>query len=465
MLRMLPLYLALVLAFSSDLLAQGLIPTPDADYRALPKYSPTRAIEIISRKVDDREVREVVVVDGPLPPLPASVDLSSNAPDPGRQSFGDCVAWATAYCSLTTQIAQARGVEKPSMPIHIFSPRFVYSQINNGNPDGSYIYLPTNAGKSAVALFSMVGCSSELLTPYISSSADASGWSRLPDERAVKEAKNYVTFHHAACQNIDDIRYALVFGIPVVIAVQIEQAFQQFGGGVPYKWQQGVSTGNHAMCILGYDNQKQMFLVQNSWGQNWGDNGRFWVGYDEFQRLSGNDRGTGWCFEAHAIAADLSRGSQLRSTKTPAATYFFMPDGSVIRKDTNEQVAAIGEFRATEATDLYLYGLRRDGAIRGLNDQWYDISGPQFPAGLTDGRGKMIASSNNYLYTITQNGNVLGRVPRDKSTTGESFWQFVNLPDDRKPVDIRFRNGSLYVEAEDGNLYRRVPGADWVLEN
>ena len=77
----------------------------------------------------------------------------------------------------------------------------------------------------------------------------------------------------------------------------------------------------------------------------------------------------------------------------------------------------------------------------------------------------MIASAKNFLYTITENGNVLGRVPRDQSTTGVSFWELVNLPENRKPIDIRYRSGSIFVEAVDGNVYRRIQGSGWNLEN
>ena len=38
--------------------------------------------------------------------------------------------------------------------------------------------------------------------------------------------------------------------------------------------------GGHAVMAAGYDNDTRMFLVRNSWGKNWGDNGYFWMPYD-----------------------------------------------------------------------------------------------------------------------------------------------------------------------------------------
>jgi C1A family cysteine protease len=34
-----------------------------------------------------------------------------------------------------------------------------------------------------------------------------------------------------------------------------------------------TDLGGHAMCCVGYDMEKQMFIVRNSWGTEWGDNG------------------------------------------------------------------------------------------------------------------------------------------------------------------------------------------------
>ncbi|KAL2195394.1 protease [Corynascus similis CBS 632.67] len=52
-------------------------------------------------------------------------------------------------------------------------------------------------------------------------------------------------------------------------------------GGV-YKWD-GVAEedGNHLAVVVGYDDEKQAWLMKNSWGQGWGDNGFVYFAYGE----------------------------------------------------------------------------------------------------------------------------------------------------------------------------------------
>jgi C1A family cysteine protease len=40
--------------------------------------------------------------------------------------------------------------------------------------------------------------------------------------------------------------------------------------------------GGHATPIIGYDDTKKAFLVQNSWGTNWGNKGFYYMPYSVF---------------------------------------------------------------------------------------------------------------------------------------------------------------------------------------
>ncbi|MFX5521694.1 C1 family peptidase, partial [Acinetobacter baumannii] len=70
-------------------------------------------------------------------------------------------------------------------------------------------------------------------------------------------------------------------GFPVVNAYEITSTFNQIwsNGG---NWTSNDNGGGqqHATCIIGYDDSRQMFRVQNQWGTSGGDNGYYWVTYD-----------------------------------------------------------------------------------------------------------------------------------------------------------------------------------------
>jgi C1A family cysteine protease len=37
--------------------------------------------------------------------------------------------------------------------------------------------------------------------------------------------------------------------------------------------------GGHALCFVGYDDAREVFIVKNSWGASWGDNGYGYIPY------------------------------------------------------------------------------------------------------------------------------------------------------------------------------------------
>lgn len=82
--------------------------------------------------------------------------------------------------------------------------------------------------------------------------------------------------------NIAAIKSAVSEGFPVVFAARITSQWMDLRGknqnylGTGYGPGSFPVVGNHAMVIVGYD--KNTFHVQNSWGNNWGDNGMGYMG-------------------------------------------------------------------------------------------------------------------------------------------------------------------------------------------
>jgi C1A family cysteine protease len=85
---------------------------------------------------------------------------------------------------------------------------------------------------------------------------------------------------------LDDLKAALVQG-PVVGGFSVYDSFESDAvaatGIVPMPNLDSESVqGGHAVLLVGYDDTKQVFIVRNSWGPDWGMNGYFTVPYAYF---------------------------------------------------------------------------------------------------------------------------------------------------------------------------------------
>lgn len=91
---------------------------------------------------------------------------------------------------------------------------------------------------------------------------------------------------------VPGIKRLLCMGIPVIWVMRVTP---MFGALAFYKdWRTSADLppdtsqvmGEHAVCIMGYDDAVGRFLVENSYGKNWGDGGFFGVPYASIQPLS-----------------------------------------------------------------------------------------------------------------------------------------------------------------------------------
>jgi hypothetical protein len=83
---------------------------------------------------------------------------------------------------------------------------------------------------------------------------------------------------------VADIKQALLDNGPLVASVHTTPAFQAYKGGVFAEHARDIPAKdptNHAIVIVGWDDKrgKGCWLIQNSWGQRWGEGGGMWIEY------------------------------------------------------------------------------------------------------------------------------------------------------------------------------------------
>lgn len=242
----------------------------------------------------DKEVYEQSEIYEPLAdnvknPLPEKTSLLKYAPrrlNQGKQ--GSCVAWASAYAGRTILESQRTGKNPNSVR---FSPSFMYNQISidHSTCQGSYIKLAMdNMMEQGAVPFNDFKYDDDNCTKEPSRSLKdqanefkIKGFQRLTDDK------------HSRIQEMLAIKQNLAQGSPVIIGMMVGGTFMSDMVGrdtwIPTNndySQRGF--GGHAMCVIGYDDYKEggSFQIMNSWGEDWGNKGIFWIRYTDFREFN-----------------------------------------------------------------------------------------------------------------------------------------------------------------------------------
>ncbi|WP_159020637.1 C1 family peptidase [Algibacter sp. L3A6] len=155
-----------------------------------------------------------------------------------------------------------------------------------------------------------------------------------PSEAAYIEAQHQVV--EKACRvkiSEDDFKYAIANGHPVIIGLKLFKSFypKNKAGIVPYPSATETAYeghGNHALLVVGYNDDEKLFKLRNSWGDKFGESGYCYAPYDY---IANSD----FCLEAFVISniVDLSYNEFTYDTDT---SFSFLKD-SILRKKTIKQ--------------------------------------------------------------------------------------------------------------------------------
>jgi hypothetical protein len=236
------------------------------------------------RQFEKANIYESLSDDSTKNPLPEAANLQKFAPSVGDQGHqGSCVAWSSAYAARTIEEAARSGADPNSLR---FSPAFLYNQIGLGNCDGSYI-------ERAMEFMTQSGS-----IPYDQFPYSDQDCSKQPDQQQLEQARQFKMrgFNRLTpgdrnnAIDLHAIKENIAQGAPVVIGMQVGGSYMQpmLGKDLWTPTDEDRSLmgfGGHAQCVVGYDDRKYggAFLLMNSWGPQWGNNGFAWVRYPDFK--------------------------------------------------------------------------------------------------------------------------------------------------------------------------------------
>lgn len=91
-----------------------------------------------------------------------------------------------------------------------------------------------------------------------------------------QKQKNYKIRGYGKLTSMLAIKMSLLFNGPCMIATLVRSSGTEF-------WLGSENYGGHATALVGYSEEKQAFLLRNSWGISYGMHGYSWFPYEDFK--------------------------------------------------------------------------------------------------------------------------------------------------------------------------------------
>lgn len=207
-----------------------------------------------------------------LGPLPVKTDLRKKCPtvyDQGQ--LGSCTANAIGAAFEFEQMKQDTG--KAFLPSRLFIYYNERVMEHTANTDsGAQI---RDGIKSVVKL----GVCPETQWPY-----DIARFTRKPTVPCYTTAlNNQVLSYQRLVQTLGQMKGCLAAGYPFVFGFSVYESFESptvaRTGVLNLPGPNEAQVGGHAVMAVGYDDRQQRFLVRNSWGAKWGQQGYFTMPY------------------------------------------------------------------------------------------------------------------------------------------------------------------------------------------
>eukprot|EP00446_Apocalathium_sp_SHHI-4_P029022 CAMPEP_0177237876 /NCGR_PEP_ID=MMETSP0367-20130122/46229_1 /TAXON_ID=447022 ORGANISM="Scrippsiella hangoei-like, Strain SHHI-4" /NCGR_SAMPLE_ID=MMETSP0367 /ASSEMBLY_ACC=CAM_ASM_000362 /LENGTH=289 /DNA_ID=CAMNT_0018688897 /DNA_START=64 /DNA_END=933 /DNA_ORIENTATION=+ len=106
-----------------------------------------------------------------------------------------------------------------------------------------------------------------------------------PPSSAYTQAANEKASEYARVpQTLADMKACINEGFPFVFGFMVFSSFMteqvKSSGYMTMPSLYDSLLGGHAVTAFGYDDEKKHFIIRNSWGEEWGDKGYFYMPYD-----------------------------------------------------------------------------------------------------------------------------------------------------------------------------------------
>lgn len=324
-----------------------IITRPDGSERAVSGYrfaaprEGTRAYEATAVAQDD---------------LPAKVDLRpfmTAVENQGQTSSCVANAVAGAYEYLVKRHQGEDAYDVSRMFIYFNARKLDGMEAEDG---GSLI-------GTAIEGLKQFGACSEETWPFVEESVNEE-----PAPEAYEEASGFLVEDTALVPtDVNAWRSAIAEGHPIIFGISLFKSFdqQRKKGLVPVpspSESSRESHGGHAMLAVGYSDKDKVFIVRNSWGTEWGDNGYCYIPYSYLCNPKFNG-GDSW------IIKQLEGATPNQETWADDEDESVLPDldhelASMSDEDYGAMIEAMGEVPLeTRIAQIFLVVASGDGEL------------------------------------------------------------------------------------------------------
>ena len=210
--------------------------------------------------------------------LPPATDLRPFCPEPYDQGqLGSAVAQAVAAGLEFSRRRQGVDVFTPSRLFIYYIAREAAGQQDS---DSGTTF------RDALQAVNRYGVPPEAEWPYIRNK-----FAQRPSRSAYRAASRHAAIaYKRVAGRLDQLKACLAEGYPILLGFPVYNSIWDpevaKTGRVPIPSESDQWIGGHAVMMVGYDDAEQAFIVQNSWGSGWGQDGRFFLPYDYVSRCA-----------------------------------------------------------------------------------------------------------------------------------------------------------------------------------
>lgn len=211
---------------------------------------------------------------------------------------------------------------------------------------------------------------------------------------------------------------------PLVTTMSVRAGFDAYSGGIFKSHIDDAFLGGHAVELVGFNDLERYWIIKNSWGENWGENGYARISYDDAQGVGGSTYG----FNVNAVQEGFLSPLEdeyikgVFQIKGEISAVEIKQAGVLISKRDCSQTCAVD---SSELRDGEYTLLAQDSSGRKITRR-ITIFNQELPTVMT------LSKPRSYDYSYPQSG----RIFFDISLSGEIFPEAIHMQIKKGPTRV-----------------------------